>query len=575
MCLEFKDSLLFYIRYIRMDPHERGYSQLNDFQQDIYRECIKKGSGGLSLPMGSGKTLLALLIGLEQTNSGQANPAQLVTLIVAAKTLIPVWEYEIQKFFGDDLAYEVLHPNVFKGKNKIDTWRISDKTRIILTTPETLVKYYKQYRIKNSFILQVPEEFNPAIFINYYSKPLKPYLNHTMGGGYLYSVKWGCFIVDEVQTYTKISTLRCQGLGAICASYRWVLSGTMFDEPTPERVLGYHIILNIDGMPRNLPETKNLIHSSDFRGIGVTTVSRKVNKAYKPPKVHEIIVTHAMTEPEIQVYITIKETIKIIQERLKNYQDADDHENARRFCSYLMAIITYLRQSLICPIIPLASIAVNMADYKKKSELSEILTDQIEKLGLNMWLQNVDNVQSSRIKKALDIINKHNKEQIVIFSCFRTCLEMLQYYLPKDRPVLSIQPNMSMNKRGELVEQFQETDNGILLLTYTIGSNGLNLQSSHVELLLDFWWNAGKTQQAIARLVRYGQMAKEIHIYYFTSNTGVEKALFTKQKKKLIAIGELNRGPIKTKIPRFNMQEVIRFIQEGDNEILLHSINNH
>jgi SNF2 family DNA or RNA helicase len=80
--------------------------------------------------------------------------------------------------------------------------------------------------------------------------------------------------------------------------------------------------------------------------------------------------------------------------------------------------------------------------------------------------------------------------------------------------------------------------NGILLLTYQVGANGLNLQCSNTVLLLDFWWNTGKINQAIARVLRYGQEAKKINIYYFTSNTGIEKILFDKQQAKLIVAKE-------------------------------------
>ena len=43
-----------------------GYNKLNDFQKEIFNECTKRNSGGLSLPMGSGKTLIALTLALSK-----------------------------------------------------------------------------------------------------------------------------------------------------------------------------------------------------------------------------------------------------------------------------------------------------------------------------------------------------------------------------------------------------------------------------------------------------------------------------------------------------------------------------
>ena len=41
--------------------------KLNPFQRDILAECIQKKSGGLSLPLGSGKTLISLVLSLYLT----------------------------------------------------------------------------------------------------------------------------------------------------------------------------------------------------------------------------------------------------------------------------------------------------------------------------------------------------------------------------------------------------------------------------------------------------------------------------------------------------------------------------
>ena len=114
--------------------------------------------------------------------------------------------------------------------------------------------------------------------------------------------------------------------------------------------------------------------------------------------------------------------------------------------------------------------------------------------------------------------------------------------------------------------------NGILLITYQLGAEGLNLQFASTILLTDFWWNASKTQQAIGRIFRYGQIADEINVYFFTSNTGIEKILFQKQKAKLDILAELKVGTIQTKIPMVKMDDIINIIELSDNEKLLKNI---
>ena len=54
--------------------YKRGASKLNKFQLDILKECAMKKSGGLSLPMGSGKTLISLVLGLGLTKKKGTGP---------------------------------------------------------------------------------------------------------------------------------------------------------------------------------------------------------------------------------------------------------------------------------------------------------------------------------------------------------------------------------------------------------------------------------------------------------------------------------------------------------------------
>jgi len=105
----------------------------------------------------------------------------------------------------------------------------------------------------------------------------------------------------------------------------------------------------------------------------------------------------------------------------------------------------------------------------------------------------------------------------------------------------------------------------ILLLTYDIGAEGLNLQSSNTVILLDFFWNDGKTQQAIARVLRYGQVSPIVNIYMFTGNTAIEKAIFEKHDSKFNVIDELSQGRPTTKVTRMKIEDVIKIINKEDN----------
>ncbi len=538
---------------------------LSKYQKKIYQECLEKGNGGISLPMGSGKTLISILVALNQSPDNYI-------LVICSKSLVHGWEHEIKKFFSESLKYEILHPNSIKS---FDMWKPKDDTRLILTTSNVIAKQYREHNISSQFVEYRVHKNGYAglqTTIKYYLNPKKPFLNYNLGGGLLFSLTWGCLIIDEAQNYTNIDTKRCQGIASIYAKHRWALSGTLFNEPKIERILGYYTILDIPNVPRNLPDLEKYVKHWNFKGLNSTCVYRKTNEMFIPPKVNEIIVDHRLSFEEAQLYVSIKATLKEISYKVRQLRIIGDTAGVRTFSSYLLAIITYLRQSLVCPLIPVANIAIDMADYQNKSQLSEILMKHIDRLNLKDWMENEDSIKSSRVTKILEVIAKHSNEKIVLFSCFRTSINVVNYFINDNRPIFILDANMSIEKRNEIHESFENTVNGILMLTYEIGSVGLNLQCSAIVLLLDFWWNGSTTKQAIARVLRYGQKSEEVDIYYFTSNTGLEKAIFKKQLSKFAMVEELQLGPLKTSIPKMTVSEILQIINCEDNTQLLENI---
>ena len=549
---------------------EIGKKHLSDFQKEILNECLVKKSGGLSLTMGSGKTIISIVLALEQTKITK-HPI----LIVVSKTLVESWVSEIKKFFNDSLKYIIFHSNYIKSMND---YVFDENINLIITTTEVLSKYYKLENIEDKFIKK--EIINQGRFnqhvINVYNIPLQPYTLNKLGGSFLYSTIWGCLIVDEVQNFTKVSTLKCQSIASLCAKNRWALSGTMFNEPNPERILGYYLIINDQKFPRTLPYATALIRSTLFQGFNSSLVCRKENPSFIKPKINQRIVAHNLSAEEEKLYMTMKVIMMTVNKKVKEYKMIGDDTNARRFGTYLLAMICYLRQCVICSIIPIATVAIDMTDFQNKSSLSDMLSKEIKLQNLDKWFEDIESVKSSRFRETLKIINSHKNENIVIFSCFRTVIDIFRTFLPSDRKIFTISSTMTTKKRAQILEKFSEiSENGlghILLLTYDIGSEGLNLQVANTVILLDYYWNDGKTSQSVARVLRYGQKSKEVNIYYLTSNTAIEKAIFEKQNVKLQMINELETGRVQTTIKRIQVKDIINIINNEHNINAIHNI---
>jgi len=147
-------------------------SLLKPEQVEVVLKCIEKKKGGLSLPMGFGKTLIAIETALNITKDK--------ILIVVSKTLVSSWIFEIGKFYKD-LEYEVLlsiNEN-YKGTNK----------QIIITTPEVLVKCYKSTNLAQLFVTSRKVNINNYLQtdISDYNIKTVPYFN--LNHGLIYILK--------------------------------------------------------------------------------------------------------------------------------------------------------------------------------------------------------------------------------------------------------------------------------------------------------------------------------------------------------------------------------------------------
>jgi len=587
------------------EPLEIGLKALNPFQKDVLEECLLKKNGGLSLNMGCGKSLtsIVLALSLKQNNN---NPAPI--LVIASKSLIPSWSFEIKKFFNESLKYEVL----FDVK---DDWFIYPETSLILTTPETAAKMYKKHNIEEKFTEEVLKDQNKGHKIGNvcigYKKFDEPFLKDISenGSALVYKINWSCLIIDECQQFTNVKTVRCRSLAAICASYRWVLSGCLIDEPTPERILGYHLLINHKTFPRTLPLTKIHINpkKGTFKGLKLTMVHRQStinqgifnevsneiskednevsnevskedneisneisnedneisNELTKSLIVNKSIVEHDLTREESFIYDTlINILIKLVQLKILQKQNEDSLEK-KTTEGNILALIGYLRQCVICPY-------KLVQDIQNKGSESDIYTMFQQAIKdepvIKRWIDNEDNIKSSRITNVLKTIKKHPQEKFVIFSCYRIYLEILGQYIT-NREIFTIHPTMTPDERGQAVENFSKSDNGIMLLTYEIGSCGLNLQFANNVILVDYWWSAGKSKQAIARVLRNGQLAKEVSIYFFTSNTGIENIMFEKHTDKLQVLSELMDGTAISKVKKAPLNKILKLLISSNENI--------
>lgn len=572
-------------------------SQLHPFQREILEECLKKKNGGLALPMGSGKTLIALELAQKlASKKGKV-------LIVASKSLVGSWDLEIRKWFPD-LKYQIIN----LAEN------FDPKAKFYLTTPTTLVKFYKQHEIENEYTEDIRGTGNNANYLGYrgfgmanrraefgaeikhYRHLTGPLLENTEGVDQpsFYSIPFDVLIVDEAHTYLNIQTERCRAICSVYAKHRWLLSGTLFAEPKPCNILGFHKMIGDRNFPDNLPAATDMIKSRGYKGVSHHLVHRAENEMFiNRPKLTREIISYNLSDFESRVYTVFKNVINNVYAELHRAQLVGNDERVRNLNASLLSMILILRLSIVAPVIPITRMYMSLIDKatpttrKVKREAEDAITNlvinddeggngegntepnvtsvygsiktQLAQEGILEALDYEHNLVSTRLNKTLDLVNKHSKQKIVIFSTFRTVLSFVERLLEELRTCYVLLPVHNIKRRQEIIEAYSKDPTGVLLLTYDIGSDGLNLQFASVVIVLDVWWNEAKTRQALARVYRYGQ-TQDVNVYMFRSNTYIEHAMFQKHRDKANIADELLTGPVASKVTKIPMREIVNLM---------------
>ena len=83
-----------------------------------------------------------------------------------------------------------------------------------------------------------------------------------------------------------------------------------------------------------------------------------------------------------------------------------------------------------------------------------------------------------------------------------------------------------------MVEQFQNNDVPLFLVSLKAGGTGLNLTSASVVIHIDPWWNIAAQNQETDRAYRIGQENNVQVFNFITKNTIEEKILKMQDAKK-------------------------------------------
>ncbi len=122
--------------------------------------------------------------------------------------------------------------------------------------------------------------------------------------------------------------------------------------------------------------------------------------------------------------------------------------------------------------------------------------------------------------------------KILLFSQFTSILDVLKKEL-NDKNIMFYEITGATRKeeRLRLVNQFNEDDVPVFLISLKAGGTGLNLTGADIVIHYDPWWNVAAQNQATDRAHRIGQQ-KVVSVYKIIAEGTVEEKIVELQEKK-------------------------------------------
>ena len=129
--------------------------------------------------------------------------------------------------------------------------------------------------------------------------------------------------------------------------------------------------------------------------------------------------------------------------------------------------------------------------------------------------------------------------KVIVYSLFPRVLKKMETWC-QQQGWKTFYIDGKTNNRQKIVEDFEQSIQGVFLISLKAGGLGLNLTSCQYVLIYDPWWNSTVEQQAADRVYRIGQ-EKPVFIYRFLVKDTIEEKIYElQQKKKELSMGVLD-----------------------------------
>jgi SNF2 family DNA or RNA helicase len=418
------------------------------------------------------------------------------TLVLAPKTALLTWEEEINKFYPN------LNFMIFtKEKMKVEsiTRSMIENCDVVITNYEFIRGVAKRLKIFNK--IAILSQTGSVIGANCHYKPL---YQCTMGEGLLFSTKWYRIIADESHNFSNHTTSLFESMISLCGLKKWCLSGTPIRNSIKDLYAQYKFLGYQDkhfNFSNFKPDTLDkYIFFLDYEKANI-----------KLPELYHFRVKCKLIKEQARVYRYFLDAAR---------EAYGEFVLGTRNFSFVLIMFLRLRQACVAPytIIPSRSKEEDKEETDFSYEEAQRLLD-ISLHGLSSWMHDKTSssgIQASKVQKTAEIVENIPKgEKVVIFTMFKKVMnlimEAIQLRMP-DKKIIKIDGEVTKQYRSQALSNFKLEGFDVLIISYKIGSESLNLTHANHIILVEPWWCPAVIEQAKARVQRLGQN-KNIYVY--------------------------------------------------------------
>ncbi len=316
-------------------------------------------------------------------------------------------------------------------------------------------------------------------------------------------------IIDEAQHIKNKSAKRTRSIKDISAKNRIAISGTPIENNLTELwsifdflmpgFLGTHkefrdlFEIPINGFDRKTAKKTLKTLKDRVSPFILRRTKAKVIREL-PPKTEQIIRLE-LTEKQKSVYL---ETLKNVK---TGTLEAIQNKGVQNTYMDFLAALTRLRQVCLHTGLVMPQEEPNETDSIKLKALIEL------------------------IEEAMD-----SHHRVLVFSQFVQMLKLIRQEFHRQEIEYLYLDGKTRN-RMSLVNQFNNSDIPVFLISLRAGGVGLNLTGADAVILFDPWWNPAVENQAIDRAHRIGQH-NPVHVYRLITRGTIEDKIHILQKQK-------------------------------------------